>query len=78
MKLISSDVAHFHLRVHINKQNECRQGSEWPLSVQQSPLCPQYTTVWEAISSDGVEDFRFIRNEKVCSSLCSWRLSSPN
>jgi len=69
MKLISSDEAHFHLCGYINKQNDRRWASERPSSVEQRPLHPQYTTVWAAISSDGVEDFQFIRNKKVNSSL---------
>ena len=49
-----SDESHFHLNGHVNSQN-CRYwGSENPHEVLERPLHPDKTTVWCAISSQGI------------------------
>jgi len=69
MKVISSDEAHFHLCGYVNKQNNRIWASERPSQIQQRPLHPVYTTVWAAVTSEGIVDVQFIRNQKVNAAL---------
>ena len=65
MKIISTDESHFHLSGYINRQNNRLWASEKPTEVNQRPLHPKYTTVWAALSLDGIEHFQFVRDQKV-------------